>query len=458
MRTDVTLALSEHLADIAFAKIPSEVIHLTKRHVLDCIGVAVAGGSSTPGSIAAEVTHQLDLTDGATVLATGRRASVTGAAWANGVAAHALDFDDTGFSHPTACILPAVLAVAESRASSGEALLSAMTAGYEAFERIASTSRALEPGLRAQGFHPTALYGCAAAAAAVGNLIGLNAQQMAVALGLSLTNAGGLNAQIGTWGKGVHAGNAARAGVMAAFVAARNFWAASDILEAEYGFYNAVFGRGAVDVGRVLEKGTAEWSLQNPGLNIKPYPACGRTLRAIDASLRLRQLHVTDPALISSVTVETFPDYIHTLPYCAPTFGFHGKFSLDYCIAVSLFDGRVGLESFSDESARRPALRNLLERVTVVVRDDWSADRRRENPVTITLNDGSQHTEMVNAPRGSVANPMTDDELGEKFAYCCAVAGVSTADQARDAIMRLDQLASVAPVIALTMVDPASRC
>lgn len=439
----VTLELGEFLSSITVDDLPERVRHLVGRHFLDCLGVAVAGGASEPGRLAARSLHELDETPHATVLSSGQRASVSGAAWANGVAAHALDFDDTGFSHPTACILPAVLAVGERRRVDGSALVAAMVAGYEAFERIASTSRAHEPGMRARGFHPTALYGCAAAAAGAAHLMGLDGERTATAIGLALTNAGGLNAQIGTWGKGVHAGNAARAGVVAAHLASQGYWSSVDILEAEYGFFNAYFGRGSVDLSNVLVERGTRWAIEEPGLNIKPYPACGRTLRAIDASLRLRELHGIDPARIRSVVVDTFPDYIHTLPYCAPTFGFHGKFSLDFCVAVSLLDGRVDLESFSDESANRTELRRIIASVEVNVREDWGPDRRRENPVTVILDDGSTFSETVNRPRGSVANPLTDEELADKFRYCAGVAGLGAPDAA---LVMLQDLLSVADV------------
>lgn len=443
----ITLELGGFLSSITLSDLSERVRHLVGRHFLDCLGVAVAGGASEPGILAARTVHELDETPHATVLSTGRRASVDGSAWANGVAAHALDFDDTGFSHPTACILPAVLAVGEHRDADGGALVTAMVAGYEAFERIASTSRAHEPGMRARGFHPTALYGCAAAAAGAARLMGLDAERTATAIGLALTNAGGLNAQVGTWGKGVHAGNAARAGVMAAHLASHGYWSSTDILEAEYGFFNAYFGRESVDPSRALSDRGTRWAIEDPGLNIKPYPACGRTLRAIDAALRLRDLHGIEPARIRRVVVDTFPDYIHTLPYCAPTFGFHGKFSLDFCVAVSLLDGHVDLDSFSDESANRPSLRRLIESIEVNVRDDWGPERRRENPVTVILDDGATFSAAVNKPRGSVANPLTDAELADKFRYCLGVAGVHDVDAALTTLQDLPSVENVGELV-----------
>lgn len=451
MSRSITRELGSFLAAIEFDDLSERAVHSIARHALDCLGVALAGAASEPGLMAADTVHVMDSTPHATVLASGDRASVAGAAWANGIAAHALDFDDTGFSHPTACILPAVLAVGEHRDDDGRMFVAAMMAGYEAFERIAAAGRHLEPELRARGLHPTALYGCAAAAAGVARLLECDGEQTATALGLALTSANGFNAQVGTWGKGVHAGHAAQTGVMAAHLAARGYWSSTDILEAEYGFFNAVFGHGRVDLSGILAHAGTKWAIEDPGLNIKPYPACGRALRAIDAALRIRATSIDDPDDIVGIVIETHPDYIHTLPYRAPLRGFHGKFSLDYCVATGLLDGRVDLDAFTDASATRPELRRLLECTEVRVQRDWGPERRRENPVRVHLADGTSFTETVNVARGSVGDPLTDEELAEKFADCARRAGRPRAQRAVPLLLALDTVPSIASLVRTLM-------
>ena len=455
----VTLELSRHITRYDFADLPANVVDAAQRHITDCLGVMLAGSASEPGQIAAQLVADLDEVGTATVVGTGGMASLPNAAWANGTAAHALDFDDTGFSHPTACILPPALAVGEHVGATGREFLTATIMGYEVFERIAAAGRQWEPDLRARGYHPTALYGCAAAAAVSGLLLDVDDTQMATAMGLALANAGGLSEQHGTWGKGVHAGNAARAGITAALLAKRGFWASTEILEARYGFFHAIFGDRQVKIAGITDGFGDDWAIVTPGLNIKPYPACGRALRAIDAALKLHHDLQLDAEDIARIEIEAFPDYVHTLLYRAPTRGFHGKFSLDYCVASGLLDGDVTLDSFSDEAASRPALRRLLNVTEIIVHEDWSPDRRRDNPVTVQLRDGTRATEKVDKPRGSVGNPFTLTELEDKFGSCAEYAGFTSddADRVLAAVRGLRDLTSVRDVMSMVRTGTGER-
>lgn len=450
----LTLRLSSALSDIKYEHIPSQVVQLAAKHFTDCTGVAIAGGASEPGQIAAavvssEIEMEIRSEHAATLFSSGLGVAASSAAWANGIAAHALDFDDTGFSHPTACILPAVVAMAESVDASGPDVITAMVAGYEAFECIARAGREFEPNLRARGVHPTALYGSAAAAAGASRILGLDTIQTATAIGLALTGANGLSAQFGSWGKGLHAGNAARSGIHASRLAQKGYWAATNILEATNGFFRSVFPNIEIDPETVISDDNRGWALVNPGLNIKAYPACGRTLRAIDAALALRRNYIPDPGSITKVEVETYPDYIHTLPYRAPVRGFQGKFSLDYCVAISLLDGHVNLDSFTDSSANRAELRQIIDVTEIVVRDDWGPENRRKNPVTVILQDGSEYSETVINFWGSAQNPMTNSNVLEKFVYCLDVGGYKQSPEIGSRFLQLEK----EPSLRAIMVD-----
>ena len=160
-----TAVLSEFASKTRLANISAEATAATRRHILDCIGVALAAAVEPAGRIVRDITREQGGTPTAAVLGSNVRTSVVSAAWANGALAHLLDFDDTGFSHPTACILPAVIAMAEERGTSGAAVVTAACVGLEVFERMSSCGRQHEHVLRRRGFHPTSLYGCSAAAA-----------------------------------------------------------------------------------------------------------------------------------------------------------------------------------------------------------------------------------------------------------------------------------------------------
>jgi 2-methylcitrate dehydratase PrpD len=302
------------------------------------------------------------------------------------------------------------------------------------FERLAVSARPHEPALRARGYHPTSIT-VAPTRGRRGRLLGLDAGQMGVALGLAAANAGGLTQHFGTWGKGVHAGNAARAGITGALLAAKGYWCDDEVLEGPYGFFSAIHGQGNYDLGRIDDRLGQQWAIVEPGLTIKRYPACGGVLRAVDAALALREEHRIAFERVERIEVETHPDLLNTVRFVAPSEGFRGKFSLDYCVAAAVLDGRVDLDSFTDAYAQSPRMRQALAMVKVVQRPEWGGSwfARRQNPVTIHFRDGGSVRKEVEHPRGSPRNPMTRDEWLGKYRGC---AGARAAFPASGALHR----------------------
>ena len=417
-----TAILSEFASRTRLADISAEAIAATKRHILDCTGVALAACVEPPGRIVLDITREQGGNPTASVVGSNLRTSVVTAAWANGALAHLLDFDDTGFSHPTACILPAVLAMAEETSASGAAAVAAVCIGLEVFERMSSSGRQHEHVFRRRGFHPTSLYGCSAAAAGAGSIVGLNPKQMGVAFGLAAANAGGLTQHFGTWGKGIHAGNAARAGVTAVLLARKDYVADPEGLEGEYGFYSAFHGDGNYDLGKIAPGLGTHWSIVDPGLTVKRYPCCGGNLRALDAAEALVREHNIRIEDVERLEVDVHPDLLDIVRFHKPTEGFRGKFSIDYVLAAMLLDHRVDLDSFSDEYCRAPRMRAALDKVQVNQHADWPNDAasRRRSPVTIAMKDGRTFTRSVEKVRGSPGNPMTRDELVDKYRSCAS--------------------------------------
>ena len=417
-----TTVLSEFASKTRIAQLSDEAVAATKRHILDCSGVGLAATVEPAGRIVLEVTREQGGAPLARVLGSNLRTSAVGAAWANGSLSHLLDFDDTGFSHPTACILPAALAMAEEAKATGADLVAAVCVGLEIFERLASSGRQHDPELRRRGFHPTSVYGCAAAAAAAGNIVRLTPAQMAVAIGLASANAGGLTQHFGTWGKGIHAGNTARAGVSSVLLAKKDYFADPDVIEGEYGFFSAFHGTGNYNVANVAVGLGTHWSIVDPGLTIKRYPCCGGNLRALDAAGGLIEEHGIKFDDAVSLEVDVHPDLLNTVRFHKPTEGFRGKFSIDYVLAAMLLDGRVDLDSFSDEYCNSPRMRASIDKVQVHAHDEWPDDAasRRNAPVTITMKDGRKFTKAVEKVRGSPGNQMTRDELLGKYRGCAS--------------------------------------
>ena len=415
-----TTVLSEFSSKMRIADISADAIAATKRHILDCAGVGLAATVEPAGRIVLDVTREQGGTPLARVLGSNLRTSAVSAAWANGSLSHLLDYDDTGFSHPTACILPGALAMAEEAGASGADVVTAVCVGLEVFERLSLSGRQHEPELRRRGFHPTSLYGCSAAAAAAGSMVKLNPGQMAVAIGLAAANAGGLTQHFGTWGKGIHAGNAARAGVTSVLLAKKDYFADPDGIDGDYGFFSAFHGPGNYNLGKVADGLGTHWSIVDPGLTVKRYPCCGGNLRALDAARGLLEENSIKFDDVARLEVDVHPDLLNTVRFHLPTQGFRGKFSLDYVLAAMLLDGRVDLDSFSDDYCNAPQMRASLAKVQINTHPEWGDDvtSRRRAPVTITMRNGRKFSKQVDQVRGSPGNPMTRDELLEKYRGC----------------------------------------
>lgn len=445
-----TTVLSEFASNTRIAGISAEAIAATKRHILDCAGVGLAATVEPAGRIILDITREQGGAPQARVFGGKLRTSAVSAAWANGCLAHLLDFDDTGFSHPTACILPAALALAEEANASGADVVAAVCVGLEVFERLSLSGRQHEPELRRRGFHPTSLYGCSAAAAAAGSIVQLNPGQMAVAIGLAAANAGGLTQHFGTWGKGIHAGNAARAGVTSVLLAKKDYFADPDGIDGDYGFFAAFHGTGNYNLGKVADSLGTHWSIVDPGLTVKRYPCCGGNLRALDAARGLLEEHGIQFDDVARLEVDVHPDLLNTVRFHQPTQGFRGKFSLDYVLAAMLLDGRVDLDSFSDAYCNAPRMRASLDKVQINTHAEWGDDAasRRRAPVTIMMKDGRKFTQQVDQVRGSPGNPLTRDELLAKYRGCASrVLKGERLEQSITALENLETLATARELI-----------
>lgn len=433
--------LAAFVTSVPDGDIPDDARAAAIRQALDCTGVMLASAAQEPGQILTGLATDLAGSGHARVVGHGVATSSVQAAFTNGSLAHLIDFDDRGFSHPTACLWPVALALGEELDATGRELVAALVLGYEVFERLAASGRPYEPVLRSRGYHPTSIYGAPAAAAVAGRLLGLDVEQMIVAFGVAAAGSCGLSQQFGTWAKGVNAGNAARAGITASLLAARGFWGDERGISGDYGLFSAVHGDGNFDFGGVPDGLGDRWSIVDPGLALKPYPACTSTLRAVDAMVAVASSDSYRAEDVVELRLDVHPDVFHTLRFRSPERGFRGKFSLDYTVASVALDGDLTIDSFSDEAASRPAFREMLGRVNLVEHPDWDMAQRRRMPLTVTMRDGTIHEESVTHHRGSPEWPLTDEQVDGKFRTCAglsleaaqvdpALAGLHTMDDA----------------------------
>jgi 2-methylcitrate dehydratase PrpD len=413
-----TEKLAHFAVDTSYDSLPEEVVTAAKRAVLDTLAVAIAGCREEAAAIIIAHVRELGAAGEAGVVASGFQTAASEAALANGTLAHALDYDDVSTSmlgHPSAPLLPAVLALAEKTGASGKDVLLAFVVGLEVECKVGS---AIGAGHYARGWHPTATLGTLGAAAACAKLLRSDVAATRAALGIAASLAGGTRQNFGTMSKPLHAGIAARNGVLAASLAAKGFTADASIIEAPLGFLH-LFGVGEVDAEKAVASLGQPFDIISPGISVKLYPCCYATHRALDAALQLHKQTDIEPGRVARVEVRVSRGTAIPLIHHRPQTGLEGKFSMEYCLAATLLDGRITLASFSDEAVQRPQAQELLRRVEMV---EGEQGQPIVGPATVTviLDDGSQHSRHVETPRGDPKAPLTWEELVAKYKDCAA--------------------------------------
>jgi 2-methylcitrate dehydratase PrpD len=416
----LTLQLGEFVASLARRNLPVEALEIAKLGFTDCIGTMLAGSIEDAPRIVAKV---LDAPTGSATLTLGpASAPAPEAALINGTAAHALDYDDVALrGHPSTVIVPAILAEAETLEASGLDMLKAFVAGYEVWAEIALR----DPDQHhMKGWHPTGIFGAPAAAAACAFLHKLSPEKCAHAIALAASGSAGLMANFGTMTKPFHAGQSSRAGLLAARLAKEGFTASLDAFEHAQGYLNAISPALKVDRSSPVKAGT-EWRILEWRLNIKKYPLCYGTHRAIDGMLDLLDATPVRPEEVAKVTVLTSRRSATILRNARPKTGLEAKFSMQFAMASSLIMRRVGLAELTDEFVRRPDVQALLPKVVVEVDESESENEAGYTPfdqVTVETTDGRRlEGREVAEARGGANTPLKPNELEAKFRDCLAL-------------------------------------
>ncbi len=435
--------------------IPKDVAYLGKRSVLDGIGLALAGAKSECGQIAQRYLANLGIAtaDGSTVIGSGLRLPARFAAFANGLAIHADDYDDTQLAiakdrvyglltHPTAPALPPSLAIAERDRRSGAELMLAYQVGVEVECKVAE---AIMPRHYQHGFHSTATCGSIGAAAAASKLLGLDREATRRALSIGATQAGGLRENFGTMTKPFHAGRACENGVVAAEIAALGFTASPNGLEADRGFFRAAGGGFASDM--IEGKLGDPWTFHFPGVSIKPHPSGSLTHPGMAVMMELILENDIKPQQVKRVDVGTNHNMPNALIHHKPKNELQAKFSMEFCMAILLLERKGGLEQFTDEVVNRPDVQAMIAKVNFGVHPEAEAAGfdKMTTIIRIELNDGKVIKGQADFGKGSPANPMSDDELSEKFRQCAAWGGLDAqkAKAVLDLVWRIEELKDV---------------
>ena len=433
MTAEPTLALARFVAGADPRRLPGPVRHEAKRALVNFLGCAIGASRHDTVSRALAALSPFTGPPQATLLGRSERLDCLHAALLNGMASHTFDFDDTHLKtiiHPSGPVAAALLALAEYLPVSGVTWIHAFALGVEVECRVGS---AVYPSHYDIGWHITGTAGVFGAAAAAGRLLGLSEAQLVWALGIAATQASGLREMFGSMCKPLHPGLAARNGMVAALLARENFTSTTQGIEGRRGFANVLATER--DYARISGGLGETWELA--ANSYKPF-ACGVVVHpVIDACLQLRREQHLAADAIEAIELTVHPLVLELTGKKTPRVGLEGKFSVFHSAAVAIIDGAAGEAQYSDAHVADPRVVALRERVVVVVDPALAEDAAR---VRIRLKDGRVLERFVAHALGSLARPMSDRDLEDKFrALCAPILATEAIERLLSACWQLEQ-------------------
>ena len=415
------ISVAEILADKIVAQKPGGLPAATRRKcedlLVDVVGLCVTARNEDYVQSAISACDD----DGpSTAIGHAHTLSAAGAAFVNGTAAHGEDFDDTfegGPVHAGAVVVPAVLAACERHHPDGRMALIGIAVGCEVLCRL---SLVVPKAVHRSGFHPTAIFGAMGAAAGVGAALGLNARQIVDALGIAGSMAGGIIEYLaeGAWTKRLHAGWAAQSGIRAALLARGGFVGPRTVFEGVHGLFNGFAHSSAGDYGTLTGDFGARWVIDT--LAFKPYP-CGTMAQPyIDCARRLaaRGVKAED---IDEIVCEVAEGTVHRLwePLAdkqRPRNGYAAKFATPYLLATGFVHGGVGFGAFTEAAISDRDVLALAAKVKFVIDPDNPYPNNYTGHIRATMKDGSVIEERQPHMRGGAQEPLTRQDVADKFA------------------------------------------
>jgi 2-methylcitrate dehydratase PrpD len=401
--------LADHFARLELGDIPQQLIEDASTLVLDYLGVALAGSQTDSGRIAARFAAETGGRGEATLIGDGRSVPAVHGAFANAIASHSVELDDVdslALFHFSPPVVSAALAVAEREEASGKEFIAAVAAGCE---MMARASAATNPSLRDRGFHTTPSCGVFGAAIAAARLLKLDRDATVSALGLAGAQASGLMEMYGpSMQKRFNPGPSARNGVTAALMAKIGFTGAATIFDGERGFCRAFSDRA--DPGELTRGLGKDFPVF---MEYKPY-SCARPIHnAIDCALNIRAELKEPLSHVKAITVRRHPAWAHYHDNPAPRTYHEAQVSLPYSVAVALVEGAALLPQYQDAKLSDLTILRLAGLVKILPDDTLS--RGVSCLITVETDTGAIHRSLVDHPRGSIANPMTADEMHDKM-------------------------------------------
>ena len=435
---------AEFAGSVSPDRLPEEIFEIGKRALIDYFGVALAGSREPVSRVVQSYVSTQSTVSESTVLGTDLRAPRNLAALANGVAGHALDYDDvswTTIGHPTVTVAPSVLATGETVEASGRQLLTAYIVGVEIAHKIAELTM---PGASEKGWHTTSVFGPLGAAAASAHLMQVEKKAFADALGIAASTAGGIRANFGTMTKAFHAGMAAFNGTTAAMLARLGLTASDCAIEAQDGFVQVFDGNppndGSVAFGR-------PWDILKPGLVFKKYPCCSGTHPAVDCLQEMQKETPFSADQVESIHVGVSLLGPRELIYHSPKTVTEARFSMAYALAAALRYGKVSLAQFKESCLEDPVIIGLIPKITMKTDPELAKlglIGTAPAKLRIVLDDGRTLYGRCDLAKGNPENPMSDEELYSKFLDCVSEStGAGRAKKILDSLRALETVENI---------------
>ena len=456
---DVVFTLVRNILNTDYHKLPAEAVLAAKRSILDTLGTTLAGSTSEGIDMVHELIHDWGGKKESTLIAFGEKVPALNAAFINATMGHARDYDDSHFlavAHSGVCVLPAALAVAERRGkTSGKELITAVALGIDLMNRLG-----ISVGLKsaAHGWHNTSVWGIFGATAACGKILKLNEEKLINAIGIAYSQASG-TAQCmrdGALTKRMQPGFAAKAAVLSALLAEKGYTGSRDSLEGESGLFRVYHG-GKYDRTLLVAELGKYFEVCN--LKFKAYPSCGLTHNAITAALELVNQYQIKPEDVDKITVAV-GESVYSM-VCLPLETkqrppviVHAQFSLPYSVARAFVYRKVCLNDFTPDAIRDPAVLEISRKIEPKLVPELTRQKGFDSVILeVQTLGGKKYSKRVDVLKGSLDDPITNEELVEKFKDCASHSvkhiKKQNIDKAAELILNIDTVDDIRDVVSL---------
>ncbi|GAB1476332.1 MmgE/PrpD family protein [Bacillota bacterium] len=420
MEKTIAQKFAEVVQETKFDNLPPYAVEHAKKLTLDVLGSMIGTRKVITSKIAREISEELGGPEEATIVGSGLKVNAPNAAFANAIQCYGLDFVDDhneSNSHPSPATYPASLAISEHLHKSGKEFIEAVVLGNEMVTRMGS---AYLGEMYYQGFHPTSTCGTMGVAVSASKLYGLDVDTTVNALGIAGSMVSGLMAwnSTGAFSKRLQAGHPAMNSIIAARMAAKGFTGPSDIFEGKDGLLHAYSYRDKYDAESITDGLGETWTFA--GSSIKVYPCCRYSGGHIDACLEIVNKYSPNPEEIEKVEVRSSKYTMRLLAEkekWQPRNIVDLQFSMPYQAAIAFKNGKVTVAEFDEKYIDDPLIKRLIAATTVVMDEEFERryPEHYSSAVTITMKDGTEYTAVIDDPKGDKRNPVTYEEVVEKF-------------------------------------------